>query len=209
MQILSAEPFTAQHLLSALKETRLVGYGGVQVYLDSALSLSRSVDPDLLAPAQRYVLTPNVEKILELREAMGRIGIDIFDLEGGFYVGTSEHPDEQVPVLPPIVEESLEPGGRTVLLISDGMHRVFTARSLSKPVTVVVVRNVPAEYPYYAYALKDGWSDVRKFTDLPDAFQKKEYRQPEGYRALFRDYNGVFPGVQKVRKNSNPSHIRA
>ncbi len=209
MQILSAEPFTAEHLLSALRETRLVGYGGVQLYRDSSLSLSRSIDPDRLAPAQRYVLTPNVEKILELHEAMERIGVDIFDLDGGLYIGTSENPDEQVPVLPPIVEESFEPDGRTVLLISDGMHRVFTARSLGKLVTVVVVRNVPAGYPYYACALKDGWPEVRQFTELPDGFQKKEYRQPEGYKALFRDYNGIFPGVQKQRKNSNPSHIRA
>ena len=209
MQILSAEPFTANHLLSALRETRLVGHGGVQLYWDSSLSVSRCVDPDLLAPAQRYVLTPNVEKILELHEAMERMGVDIFDLDGGFYVATSENPGERVPVLPPIVEESLERGGRTVLLISDGMHRVFAARSAGKPVTVVVVRDVPAQYPYYAYALEEGWRGVRQFTELPDGFQKKEYRRPEGYKALFRDYNGIFPGVQKQRKNSNPTHIRA
>jgi hypothetical protein len=42
---------------------------------------------------------------------------------------------------------------------------------------------------------------------LPDGHQKKEYRQPANYKALFRDFNAVFPGVQKQRKQSNPGHI--
>src|ERR1700722_6798793 len=128
---------------------------------------------------------------------MSARGADIFDLDGGFYIDTSEDHGQRVPVIPPIVEESYEPNGRTVLLISDGMHRVFAARSLGKSVTVVVIRRIPAEYPYYAYALEGGWSEVRQFTELPDGFQKKEYRRPNNYKSLFRDYNGLFPGVQK------------
>jgi hypothetical protein len=32
---------------------------------------------------------------------------------------------------------------------------------------------------------------------------------PGEYKALFREFNAVFPGVQKDRKKSNPAHLRA
>jgi hypothetical protein len=50
---------------------------------------------------------------------------------------------------------------------------------------------------------------VAELEDLPDEFQKKEYRLPDNYKALFRDFNAVFPGVQKQRKQSNPIHLHA
>jgi hypothetical protein len=40
-------------------------------------------------------------------------------------------------------------------------------------------------------------------------FQKKEYRDPQNYKALFRQFNELFPGVQKDRVKSNPAHLRA
>jgi hypothetical protein len=43
-----------------------------------------------------------------------------------------------------------------VLLINDGIHRVYCAWKLGKKINVVAVRDVPAEYPHYAYALKRG-----------------------------------------------------
>ena len=43
--------------------------------------------------------------------------------------------------------------------------------------------------------------------ELPDNFQKKAYRVPENYKALFRDFNAVFPGVQQERTRSNPAHL--
>jgi len=166
-------------------------------------------DTDLLAPAQNYVLRPSVETVLRMRAALSEEDIDFFALDGGAYVRTSEAPGEVIPVIPPIVEESREPDGRAVFIISDGLHRVFAARSMGLPISVVVVRGAPAEYPYYAYALRNGWSEVAELDELPDNYQKKEYRQPDNYKALFREYNVVFPGVQKQRKQSNPKHIRA
>ena len=94
-----------------------------------------------------------------------------------------------------------------MLLINDGMHRVFAARSLGLPISVIVIRGVSAEYPYYAYPLDGGWPEVTPLAELPDGYQKKTYRQPTNYRALFRDFNALFPGVQKERKNSNPKHL--
>jgi hypothetical protein len=151
------------------------------------------------------VLKAGVEKILELREALLPHGVDVFALDGGVTITT---PDEVIPVIPPIVEESHEPDGRDVLIINDGIHRVYAARASGLPISVVVARAVPAEYPYYALALPDGWAGVTELDELPDGFQKKEYREPDNYKALFRDFNAIFPGVQKERKQSNPEHIR-
>jgi hypothetical protein len=207
LQILSVEPFPADQLLSRIRKTRLRGFEGAQPYTDASLELVHALDTDALVPAQNYVLTPGVDKILELRNALLAEGVDIFALEGGAYVVTSDDPDERIPVIPPIVEESREPDGRTVLLVNDGMHRIFAARSLGLPVSVVVARGVPTEYPYYAFALEGGWSRVRPLAELPDGYQKKKYRQPTNYKSLFRDFNAIFPGVQKERKLSNPGHL--
>jgi hypothetical protein len=207
MQILSAEAFTAGQLLSTIRQTRLRGFGGAQPYLDATLELVPAMDAGALTPAQNYVLTPGIAKIIDLRNALLPRGIDIFALDGGVYVTTSDNPGDRIPVIPPIVEESVEPDGRTVLLINDGMHRIYAARSLGLPISVVVARGVPAEYPYYAFALDGGWSRVKPLAELPDGHQKKEYRLPANYKSLFRDFNALFPGVQKERKQSNPGHL--
>jgi hypothetical protein len=209
LRILSAEPFGRDELLARLEQTRLRGFDNAHVYEKATLELAPAVDTDELAPAQRYVLKPGVETVLELRAALLERGIDVFALDGGAYVRTADAPDETIPVIPPIVEESLEPDGRTVFVINDGIHRVYAARSLGLPITVVRVTGVPREYPYYAFALPGGWSQVDAIDELQSGFQKKEYRLPDNYKALFRQFNEVFPGVQKQRARTNPDHLRA
>lgn len=206
MEITSVEKFGSDHLLARLAETRLMGFDGAQPYAKAEISLE-TLDTDQLVPAQRYVLRPNVTKITELRAALLPLGHDVFQLDGGLIVRSDEQ-DDDIPVIPPVVEESREPDGRTVLLINDGIHRVYAARVAGLPIQVAVVRGVPEEYPYYAYALGDGWASVQEFDDLPDTFQKKEYRSPDRYRLLFRNFNELFPGVQKVRRQTNPDHLR-
>jgi hypothetical protein len=196
------ERFSADELLARLAKTRLRGFGAARPYADASLELV-SLSPEDLAPAQRYVLRPSVAAILELREALLGHGVDVFALDGGAYVRTA---DELVPVIPPIVEESREPDGRTVWIINDGIHRVYAARSLGLPVSVVRATNV--SHPYYALALPGGWAEVEELDELPERYEKKTYRQPEGYKALFREFNEVFPGVQKERRKSNPEHLR-
>jgi hypothetical protein len=208
MKILSIDLFDRRTLLDGLARTRLRGYARARVYEKARLELVAALDTGATAPAQNYVLKPGVAKILELRDALGGHGLDLFALDGGAYVRTSDDPDEVIPVIPPIVEESREPDGRTVLIINDGIHRIFAARTLGRPISTVVARDVPAHLPYYAFALEGGWSDVVELDELPDRHQKKNYRQPANYKDLFRDFNEVFPGVQKQRKQSNPAHIR-
>jgi hypothetical protein len=208
MEVLEVERFGREELLESLRETRLRGFDGARVYEDATLELVAS-DPGELAPAQRYVLKAGVAKILALRQALLPHGVDVFALDGGLWVRTSDSPGERIPVIPPVVEESGEPDGRTVWIVNDGLHRVYAARSLGLSINTVRVTGVPAEYPYYALALPGGWPEVTELDELPDGFQKKEYRRPDNYKALFREFNDVFPGVQKERKNSNPDWLRA
>lgn len=209
VEILSAERFGRDQLLEALRETPLRGREDVRPYAQATLELTAPLETDLLAPAQRYVLMPHVHEMIALRSALLPEGVDPFDLNGGLHMRLSSGPGETIPLTPPIVEESSEPDGRTVLLINDGLHRVYAARAIGAPISVVLVKGVAPEYPYYAYALRGGWSEVAELEELPDDFQKKDYRQPENYKALFRDFNAVLPGIQKQRKKSNPAHLRA
>jgi hypothetical protein len=199
------EPFGATELLGRLREVRLRGFPEVAPYADAELEL-RAVDPETLAPPQRYVLRDGVQTMHDLRAALAPHGLDPLALDGGAYVTVD---GERIPVIPPIVEESFEPDGRRVDVIADGLHRVYAARALGLPVTVILARGLPREHPYYALALPDGWAGVAELDALPDGFQKKTYRNPDNYKSLFRQYNAVFPGVQQQRKRTNPGHLKA
>lgn len=194
-------------LLERLKKTRLQGFGRPFIYEHSELGILEAVDPRELAPAQRFVLTAGVQAIIDLASEFEQHGIDIFGLRGGILFSTQDT-SEAIPFIPPVIEESLEPDGRTAWLINDGIHRVYAAMKLDRRLNIILARNVPAKYPYYAYALPSGWDDVTEFAELQDGFQKKTYRDPNGYKALFRDFNEVLPGVQKQRKQTNPAHLK-
>jgi hypothetical protein len=216
MKIQRYEFLTEEELLSRLKRTRLRGDGQgerPEVYRNATVEIYAQADPESLAPAQRYVLADGVARIMDLREAFAELGVDIFGLRGGVLFwpdeGSSDSPGEAIPIIPPVIEESTEPDGRKVLIINDGIHRVYAARKLGRRINVVLARNVPPEYPYYAYALENGWADVTELAELQDGYQKKAYRNPQNYKALFRDFNEVFQGVQKQRKQTNPMYLKA
>jgi hypothetical protein len=209
VEIVAVERFAGETLLKKLRETPLRGHGQALVYERATLELTPPLPTSAFVPAQRYVLTPGVQRMIALRKGLLAHGVDLFDLQGGAYVRVATEPDELIPVTPPIVEQSREPNGSHVQLIADGLHRVYAAHAQGLPISVVLVGGVPAEWPYYAYALPGGWAEVSAIDALPDNYEKKHYREPGNYKALFRDYNVVFPGIQKDRKKSNPSHLRA
>lgn len=211
MNIVRYELLPEAELLARLKKTRLRGFNRAEVYRDATLEIV-NVDPEELAPAQRYVLTRGVQTILEIADAFQAMGVDVFNLRGALLFwpeGSDPATEPPIPFLPPVVEESREPDGRTVLLINDGIHRVYAARKRGRRLNVVLVRGVPAEFPYYAYALPEGWPGVEELAELTEGYQKKQYRNPENYKALFRDFNEVFEGVQKQRLRTNPAHLKA
>jgi hypothetical protein len=102
--------------------------------------------------------------------------------------------DEPIDVLPPVVERSVEADGSIVKILNDGMHRVYLARMERSPIQVVYVREVPNEYPYYAYPLVNGWNDVEIVNELPEHYIKKWHRIPN-YKTLYRDFNTAFQNV--------------
>lgn len=212
MRIIHYEIIEEEDLLARIKRTRLRGFDGAEVYRDAHLELLEGVDPDRLVPAQRYVLRENCRVIEAIYRSFLERSLDVFRLRGGLLftpAPEAAEPAESIPFIPPIVEESREPDGRTVWLINDGLHRVYTARSLGLPINIVLARGVPEQYPYYAYALENGWAEVEELDELPDTYQKKAYRDPANYKALFRNFNALFPGVQAQRKQSNPAHLSA
>ncbi len=203
MKILRYEKIPEHTLLARLKQTRLMGHGQPYIYANATLAVQEQVDPNSLAPTQRYVLESDFHTIEMLYNAFLPQGIDIFALKGGlrFWREQPETGEEEgpIPLISPIIEESVEPDGKKIRLINDGMHRLYTARKLGKRINIILVQNVPTEYPYYAYPLKQGWADVIELKEIPDAFQKKAYRDKNNYKALFRNFNEILPGVQKQR----------
>lgn len=209
MKIAKYELLSEADLLERLKKTRLRGFDRAEVYRTATLEVAE-IDTDALTPAQRYVLKDGVETILDIADTFAPLGVDVFNLRGALLWwpegGEAEAP---IPFLPPVIEESIEADGNKVLLINDGIHRVYAARKRSRKLNVVLARNVPPEYPYYAYALPDGWAQVEELTELSEGYQKKAYRNPDNYKALFRDFNEIFEGVQKQRPKTNPDHLKA
>lgn len=202
MRLLRFEQGNAADFLPRFKETRLKGFNSARIYADATLSLQKGVDPNNLVPAQRYVLNEDVETILSLEKLFAEKGIDIFALDSVLWFWLEKDGEEEgpIPFTPPIIEMSLSQAGQMVPLINDGMHRVFAARKLGRKINVVLAEDVPSEYPYYAYPLAGGWADVVELAEIPDGFVKKTYRDPDNYKALFRDFNAIFDGIQKQRK---------
>jgi hypothetical protein len=213
MKITRYMKMTEQELERQLRTVRLRGHGQPLIYEHCKIHIEEAVliDP-VLVPPQRYVLTGTVRDILTLHKEFLRRGEDIFRLRGALFFwleGMDIATDLPIPLLPPIAEESYEEDGRRVMLLNDGMHRVKAALTVGERINTVFVKDVPREYPYYAYGFEGGWKNIVEFEELPDVFEKKRYRNPENYKALFRQFNNVFPGVQKDRKQSNPAHIKA
>ncbi|VBB69283.1 hypothetical protein RIEGSTA812A_PEG_756 [invertebrate metagenome] len=204
MQLTRWEYLSTGETLARLRQVRLRGFGAPLVYARSTLSLEQAVPADSLVPAQRYVLKANLDRVLMLARLFAQERINIFALEGVllFWLDQDGLVEGPTPIAPPVVEESHEANGRVVWLINDGMHRVTVALRIGVPINILLVRAVPTEWPYYALPLPGGWADVEDLDRLPTDYRKKTYRRPGDKKALFRDFNAVFPGIQKKREAS-------
>lgn len=194
MKIKDFSLLSQRETLSLLRGTRLMGFGHPKVYSGANLKVSK-MDPNDLVPPQRYVLSSSVDKVLEIRDAF-RGFLDVFSLNGAllFWPEGSTEEDDPIPFLPPIIE-TYDDGA----IICDGMHRVYAAKQLRRDINCIVIDNIPKEYPYYAYPVPGGWSNVEEIEEITEGYKKKDYRDPLNYKGLFRDFNAVFPGIQKSR----------
>ncbi len=170
-----------------------------RIYASSGME-TREVTPDLIAVAQRYLLREQLEKIEELYRAFReQFGIDLFALTGYVTFTTDEDPELVIDFLPVVVEEDRNDGN--AMLICDGAHRMWVAKKLHKRPTVVFIRDVPADLPYYAHANDHGWNDVTVVDEPPEAGSddRRNYRQKD-YKPLFRNFNSAFNNVTSKRK---------
>lgn len=192
MIITEVRTHNEEELLSRLRNVTMLKAPDVMVYKDTRIEL-KTMNTDQIAPAQRYVLTSEVTKVRDLRWELRDKGYDLFNLNGYLEIFL-EGEDEPITVLPPVVEVSAEADGSVVNILNDGMHRVYLARMERCPIQVVYVHDVPAEYPYYAFPLVNGWNDVEIKHDLPEGYVKKWHRI-RNYKSLYRNFNSAFENV--------------
>lgn len=200
-------------LISKLQQVTLRG-GGIQPYHGARIDLV-TLDPVILAPTQRYVLTTELKKIEQVRWGILKdYNKDILNLDGYvkctyeksepiYEVGKLDPVDYLVPektidVIPPVVEEYIDPKGMLHLIIADGQHRCYLAYTTGQFVTVAYVRGIHWGYPYYAYPLPNGWDDVEVRDDIPEGYIKKFHVAKE-HKKLYRDFNSQFENIGDSR----------
>ncbi|MCX7823863.1 MAG: hypothetical protein N2260_10555 [Syntrophobacterales bacterium] len=183
-------------LIRRLRNVRLLKKPEVLIYETCLISLER-ISTDYLFPTQRYVLLQELEKIRNLQWALKEAGYDMFFLNGflEIWVYGNEVP---ITLLPPIVEESIEANGSVVILINDGMHRLYLARHQWVIPQVAYIRGIPRKYPYYAYPNPTKWENIQVVDELPPTYIKKWHRIAD-YHSLYRNFNSAFSSVGEPR----------
>ncbi len=163
-----------REMILKLRNVTLRGFPQVRPYRNAAISIE-ALHPNILSPAQRYCLIPELKKIQDLRwRFLNDYGEDILRLNGYLKViyheqdaaGQSPAPGPIIDILPPVIEEYIDPRGEIRHIICDGQHRSFLARQMNLTLNVVFIRNVPKDFYYDAYPLPGGWDDVELMSHI-------------------------------------------
>lgn len=197
MNIIHHEIFSQEELVTRLRQVTMLKSPDTRVYDKAFISLEK-ISTDFMAPPQSYILRGELKKVRELKWALEKRGVNLFELNG-FVRLTLEGSSEPVDVLPPILEESIEHDGSVHLIINDGMHRIYMARREWTIPQVVLIRGTPKNLPYYAYPTPGGWNGVEERDDLPHGYLKKWHRI-ESYHSLYRNFNSAFSNVGGPRE---------
>ena len=196
MKILEIEKHSIDELIANMRQVQMLTKPGVLPYEKAKIELL-TLRPEQIAPAQRYVLRDEINKIRELRWGLEQYGVDLFYLDGYVTIRLADC-DDLIDVLPPVVEVSNEDNDREVKILNDGMHRVYMALTSWSDIRVVLIDGVPPEYPYYAYPLYNGWDGVEVLNELPEeaeGYIKKWHRFPNN-KDYYRNFNsGGFQNV--------------
>jgi len=197
MKIVQVRQQAPAELVSRLRRVPLQEQPEVQIYQNALISLE-CIHTRHLHPPQNYIWLAELKKVQELRWGLREHGVDMFHLNGFVTYTVEEVGGELVDydLYPPIIEESFEADGTVALLINDGMHRIYLARSEWLIPQVVYVRGVPKEYPYYAFPRPQGWEGIDLLPDNPDKnrYLKKCHRIRHN-KALYRNFQAVFRNV--------------
>lgn len=198
MQIERVERHGVDELVANMRRVSMLTRPDEMPYRDARIELVTLHTNDI-APAQRYVLSQELVKVRDLRWALREHDIDLFRLDGYLTLWIEGY-DDPIDLLPPVVEQSAEADSTVVNILNDGMHRVYLARMERSPIQVVYVRDVPKEFPYYAFPLVNGWNDVEIVSELPEGYIKKWHRIKD-YKSLYRNFNSGFRNVGGPRGN--------
>jgi hypothetical protein len=203
MEIVQVKHYAVADLLARLRRVPLQEQPDVKIYENALISLE-NIHTKNLHPPQNYVWLAELRKVQELRWSLQEHGLNMFNLNGFVSYTVREADGELVSydLYPPIIEESFEADGTVALLINDGMHRVFLARSEWIIPQVIYVRGIPKEYPYYAYPRPQGWEGIDLLADNPDKnrYLKKCHRIRHN-KALYRNFQAVFQNVGGSRSS--------
>jgi len=203
-------------LIAKLQQVTLRG-SSTQPYLNARIDVV-TIDPSILAPTQRYVLTDELKKIEQVRwDLLKDHNQDILQLNGYikcYYLNPDaeqpivesmdlkrERAEQVIDVLPPVIEEHFNHKGGIDLLICDGQHRAYLAYTMGTLISVAYVRGVNTLYPYYAYALPNGWDDVEVRDDIPQNYIKK-FHVAKDHKKLYRNFNSQFENIGDSRERS-------
>ena len=201
MDIIALERHPEADLISCLRRVPLMTRTDVLVYAQALISLER-IHTNSLHPPQNYIWLQELRKTQELRWSLAAWGVDLFGLDGYVTYTVRLAGGEEVvyDLYPPIVEESFEAAGTLVLIINDGMHRLYLARMEWVVPQVTYVRGIPKEYPYYAFPRPGGWEGLDLLADNPDPqrYLKKCHRSRDN-KQLYRDFQAVFHNVGRSR----------
>ena len=198
-----------EELIEKLRTVRIMGFGNPVIYPEPLVIDIDFVWINEIKPCQNYYLEDNVKNITNLRnQILSEHNIDVFSMgmssnRSVGYIDIELPSGELMPYMPPIVETYLP----EKFLVNDGIHRLIAATRAGIEFPDCIVIDKP-DWPYYAYPLDAGWDGVQKIEgELPEGFAKKSYRLPtkDLYKQLFRNFNDVFPGVQKDRPKGTVS----
>ena len=203
MEIVQVKHYPEAELMARLRQVPLQEQPEVKIYQNALISLE-CIHTNCLHPPQNYIWLAELRKVQELRWSLQEHGLNMFRLNGfvSYTVRESDGELMEYDLYPPIIEESFEADGTLALLINDGMHRVFLARSEWVVPQVVYVRGIPREYPYYAYPRPQGWEGIDLLPDNPDKnrYLKKCHRIRHN-KALYRNFQAVFQNVGGSRSS--------
>lgn len=197
MEIVQVKHHAEAELLARLRQVPLMEQPEVKIYHQTLISLE-CIHTNCLRPPQNYIWLAELRKVQELRWSLQEQGYNMFHLNGFVSYTVREASGELVEydLYPPVIEESFEADGTLALIINDGMHRVFLARSEWVVPQVIYVRGLPKDYPYYAFPRPQGWDGIDLLPDNPDKdrYLKKCHRIRRN-KALYRNFQAVFQNV--------------
>ncbi len=204
--IASVEHLSSELIRETLRQVPLVGTPSERPYARATIEWDVAQKHAELYYAQLYLLKPQLEVIQSLASQLQKIlARNPFRLDCGLRLVLRFARDEAVPQFcywfPPILEEAFLPDGRSVLLVADGMHRVFLSSSYDRShVSAIRVTNLDPAFPYYAYPQARDWGKLALLDAKPPPSARKTYREGANPKRLFRNYNALFAALQPSRR---------